>query len=78
MESMPVRRLFLSCLKPVFRSEAKCKASDMKMNFYSHVNKTHFHEKGFALSLVLKVRVLGTWKWPNMFIKIVRLQELMG
>ena len=75
---MPVRRPFLSCLKPVFQSEVKCKAIDMKMNFYSHVNKTHFHKKGFALSLVLKVRVLGTWKWPNMFIEIVRLQELMG
>ena len=57
---MPVRRPFLSCLNPVFRSEAKSKAIDMKMNFYSHVNKTHFHKKGFALSLVLKVRVLVT------------------
>ena len=32
--------------------------------FYSHVNKTHFHSKGFALSLVLKARVFGTRKWP--------------
>ena len=62
MESIPVRRSFLSCLNPVFRSEAKSKAIDVKMNFYSHVNKTHFHKKGFALSLVLKVRVLVTWK----------------
>ena len=68
MESMLVRRPFLSCLKSVFQSEAKRKAIDMKMNFYSHVNKTHFHKKGFALSLALKVRVLGTWKWPYMFI----------
>ena len=60
MESMPVRRPFPSCLKSVFQSEAKRKAIDMKMNFYSHVNKTHFHKKGFALSLVLKVRVLVT------------------
>ena len=30
----------------------------MKMIFHSHANKTHFHKKGFALSLVLKVRVL--------------------
>ena len=62
MESMPVRRPFPSCLKSVFQSEAKRKAIDMKMNFYSHVNKTHFHKNGFALSLVLKVRVLVTWK----------------
>ena len=59
---MPVRRPFLSCLNPVFRSEAKSKAIDMKMNFYSHVNNTHFLKKGFALGLVLKVRVLVTWK----------------
>ena len=36
----------------------------MKMSFYSHANKTHLHKKGFAPSLVLKVRVLETWKWP--------------
>ena len=27
---------------------------DMKMIIYSHANKTHFHNKGFTLSLVLK------------------------
>ena len=32
--------------------------------FYSHANRTHFHEKGFALGLVVKVRVFGTRKWP--------------
>ena len=35
----------------------------MKMNFYSHANKTHFHNKGFVLSLVLKLGVFGIWKW---------------
>ena len=34
-------------------------ANDMKMIFYSVVNKTHFHRKGFALGLFLKVRVFG-------------------
>ena len=29
--------------------------------FYSHAIKTHFHDKGFTLSLVLKV--IGTRKW---------------
>ena len=33
------------------------KAIDMKMIFYSRWNKTHFHKKGFALSLVLEVRL---------------------
>ena len=32
---------------------------------YSHFNKIHFHKKGFALSLVLKVTAFGTRKWPN-------------
>ena len=27
-------------------------------------NKTHFHKKGFAIGLILRVRVFGTWKWP--------------
>jgi len=33
--------------------------------FYTHANKTHFHKKGFALSLVLKVRVFGVRKQPR-------------
>ena len=42
------------------QSDAKCKAIDMKMSCFSHANKTNFQEKGFALSLVFKVRVFGT------------------
>ena len=46
---------FLSCLKPLFQSEGlKCEVVDMKRIFYFHANKTHFHKKGFALSLVFK------------------------
>ena len=30
----------------------------MQMIFHSHANKTHFHKKGCALGLILKVRVL--------------------
>ena len=29
----------------------------VKIIFYYHANKTHFHKKGFALGLVLRVRV---------------------
>ena len=36
----------------------------MKMIFYSYADETHCDKKGFALSLVLKVRVFGTRKWP--------------
>ena len=30
---------------------------DMEMTFHSHANKTHFQKKGYALGLILKVRV---------------------
>ena len=36
----------------------------MKMIFNYDANKTHFHNKGFALSLVLKVRFFETRNWP--------------
>ena len=56
-------RPFTSCSKPLFQSEAKCESIDMEM-IYSYANKTNFHKKGFARSLVLEVRVFGTRKWP--------------
>ena len=37
----------------------------MKMIFHYDANKTHFRNKSFALSLVLKVRFFGTLKWPT-------------
>ena len=42
----------------------------MKMIFNCDANKTHFHNKGFSLSLVLKVRFFGTQKWPIYIIVI--------
>ena len=42
---------------PYFLKLPKCEAIDMKITFY--VNETHYHKKGFALSLVLKVRVFA-------------------
>ena len=57
-------RPFPSSKKSHFQNEAKCEAIDMKMISYSHANKTHFQNTGFALSLVLKVRCFGTRKWP--------------
>ena len=37
----------------------------MNVKFYSHANKIHFRNEGFALSLVLKVTVFGSFrKWP--------------
>ena len=57
-------RPFPSSKKSHFQSEAKCEAIDMKMIFNYDANKTHFYNKGFALSLVLKVKFFGTRKWP--------------
>ena len=35
-----------------------------KWLFYSHVNETYYHKKGFALSFARKVMVCGTRKLP--------------
>ena len=49
-------------------NEARRKTFLVKMFFlYYHANKTNFHKKGFALGLVLRVRVFGTRKWPINF-----------
>ena len=56
-------RPFSSCYRPLFQGEAKSEAIDIKVIFvYSHANKTLFHNKGFALNLVLKMRVFETRK----------------
>ena len=55
---------FPSCSKPLFQTEAKCKAIAMKMILYCPANKIHFHKKGFPLSLALKVRDYETRNWP--------------
>ena len=57
-------RPFPSSPGPLFQNEGRCSAFDMEIIFHSHVNKTHFHKKGCALGLVLKVRVFGTRRWP--------------
>ena len=36
----------------------------MQMSQNSHVNKTNFHMKGFALGLALKQKRKATWKSP--------------
>ena len=62
--SIHSNRPFPCCLKPPFQNEAKCEVIDMKMIFI-HANKTYFHKKVLHFArLVLKVRVLGTGKWP--------------
>ena len=47
-----LNRPFLICLVPLFQSESRCIAFHMKIGFHSHVDKTHFHMKGFARGFV--------------------------
>ena len=49
---------------PLFQNEGRCSAFDMEIIFHSHANKTHFHKKDCAPSLILKLRGFGTRKWP--------------
>ena len=49
-------RPFPSSPGPLFQNEGRCSAFDMEIIFHSHANKTHFHKKGCAPSLILKVR----------------------
>ena len=55
---------FPNSLGPLFQNKVKCSTFYMEMIFHSHANKSHFHKRGCALGLILKVRVFGTRKWP--------------
>ena len=59
-----VNRPFPSSPGPLFQNEGRCSVFDIEIIFLSHTNKTHFHKKGCAPSLILKVRVSETRKWP--------------
>ena len=58
---------FPSSPGPLFQNESRCSAFDMEIIFHSLANETHFHKKGCAPSLIFKVRVFGTRKWPIVF-----------
>ena len=62
--SFTYNRPFSSSPRPLFENEGKGSAFDMEIYFHSHANNPHFHKKGCAPSLILKVRVFGTRKWP--------------
>ena len=57
-------RSFPSSPGPLFQNEGRSSALYMEIIFHSHANNTHFLQKGCASSLILKVRVFGTRKWP--------------
>ena len=46
--------------QPLFQSEAKCKAIDMKMFFYSHANRTHFSQENWDLHFFWTAIVYGS------------------
>ena len=60
-------RSFPSSFGPPFQNEDRCSAFDMEIIFHSHANKTYFHKKGCAPSLILKARVFRTRKCPVRF-----------
>ena len=64
LHAMRIARPFPSSKKFHFQNEAKCETFVVEMSFICIIIKTHFHNKGFALSLVLKVKLFGTRKWP--------------
>ena len=55
---------FQSSPGPLFQNEGRCSSFDMEIIFHSHANITHFQKKSCAPSLILKVRVFRTRKWP--------------
>ena len=55
---------FPSCVKPPFQVRSHCYV--MKMTLYSH-----FHKRGLALILALKVRAFRTRKWPILSTTVV-------
>ena len=59
-----MKRPFPSFPWAQFQNEGRCSAFGMEISFHFHANKTNFHKKGCAPSLILKVRVFGTRKWP--------------
>ena len=63
-EANQINKPFPSSPGPLFQNGGRCSAFDMEIIFHSYANKTHFHKKGCAPSLILKVRVFGTRKWP--------------
>ena len=63
--AMVINKTFPRSPRPLYQNEVTCKCSavDMENIFHSQANKTHYHKKGCALGLVLKLRVFGTRKW---------------
>ena len=55
-----------------FNAKLTAKRKIWEWFFYSHENETHYYRARFPLSLVLKVRVVGTGKWSFFFKRLPR------
>ena len=53
-------RPFPSSPGSLLQNEGRCSAFHVEIIFHSHANKTHFHKKGCAPSLILKVGFLDS------------------
>lgn len=68
-EGFSRRRRAIHCGSPAkdslsFKTSFTAKFFDIKRKlfYFFHLNKTHFHMKGFTLGLIMKMRVSGTLK----------------
>lgn len=57
MAFLKEKNLISELPEPLFQSEVLYEAIDMKILFSSSSKWNHYHKKGFAPSLVLKMRV---------------------
>ena len=57
-----IKRPIPSFPGPLYQNEVKCSSCGLEIILQSDANETHFHKKGCALGLILKVRVFGIRK----------------
>ena len=78
---VPLKSLYLECCATmpmladahIFRAWATCGLTNKQWAiFHSHGNKTHFHKKGCAPSLILKV---GFWNSEVAYYRAFHLQN---
>ena len=78
--------LFFVCVPsspgPLFQNEGRCSAFDMDIIFHSQANKTHFHKKVCAPSLILKVRFLelgiGLYETKFLTLSVAKTVEIIA
>ena len=64
MLDMKINRPLLGSKNSHFQNEARCTTFLVKMSFICMRMKNDFHIKGWAPTLILKLKPGGTRKWP--------------